>query len=290
MSSENKELAKGFLSGGDTNRKSIPFKPSTLDTVDLAMYDWLDKKLDLHSTTNKGWVKSPVVWFSQERSHSVKNDRDLRDRTGRFILPVIILERTQVTKDPSKKGVFWGNIPGADGAQGGSIEISRAINQEKTSNFANSDSFLRVGQTNARGQKTGKIVYETLTIPMPVYATMVYEIELKTEYQQQMNELLQPFMTVNGGINRVVVNRDGHYFEAFIQPDFSFDNNGKALNDEQRVFSTTMTIEVLGRLVGQGPNGKQPEVAVRQNIVEVKFPRERVMIGDFDEDSGKKIF
>ena len=32
--------------------------PSTLETIDFAMYEFLDKELDVHSETNEGWKKS----------------------------------------------------------------------------------------------------------------------------------------------------------------------------------------------------------------------------------------
>ncbi len=107
---------------------------------------------------------------------------------------------------------------------------------------------------------------------------------------QQMNQLSQPFMTTSGGINRFTIKRDGWHYEAFFKPNFSTENNGDNLDDQQRQFITKIEVEVLGKLVGEGLNRKQPQVAVRQNIVEVKIPRERVMVGDLDEIDTKKTF
>ena len=38
--------------------------PSSLETIDLAMYDFVDNLLDIYSTTNKGFKKVPVLWVS----------------------------------------------------------------------------------------------------------------------------------------------------------------------------------------------------------------------------------
>lgn len=284
-----KELLKGMVSGGESKRESYPLNPSTIETIDLAMYDWLNSEMDLYSTTNKGWKKTPVVWVGHERAYAVKHNRDLRDRTGTFILPVITLERMGGEKNPARKGSVWSNVVPPNDAQGGSYEISRRINQEKTSQFANSDAQLYSGQGWSLN-KNKKIVYETAVIPLPVYTVFTYEIEIKTEFQQQMNELTQPFMTTSGGINRFTIKRDGWHYEAFFKPEFSTENNGDNLDDQQRLFITRIQVEVLGKLVGEGPNRKQPQVAVRQNIVEVKIPRERVMIGDLDDIDVKKTF
>jgi hypothetical protein len=37
---------------------------------------------------------------------------------------------------------------------------------------------------------------------------------------------------------------------------------------------------VLGYLVGEDKNQTRPKIVVRENAVEVKFPRERVVVGD----------
>lgn len=285
-----KDLLKGMNLGGESSRKSYPLTPSTLETIDLAMYDWLNKEMDLFTTTNKGWKKAPVVWISSERSFAVKNNRDLRDSAGTFVLPVITLERMDAEKNPARKGSVWSNIVPPTDSRGGSFEISRRINQEKTSNFANRDAKRNGNGNTFTLKKNKKIVYETATIPLPVYVVFTYEIELKTEFQQQMNELTQPFMTTSGGINRFTIKRDGWHYEAFFKPEFSTENNGDDLDDQQRLFITTIQVEVLGKLVGEGANRKQPHVSVRQNAVEVKIPREFVMIGDLDDISPKKTF
>ena len=56
-----------------TISQTVPFEPSTLETIDYAVYDWLDKELDIFSTTNKGFEKVPVIWVAAERSRQVKN-------------------------------------------------------------------------------------------------------------------------------------------------------------------------------------------------------------------------
>ena len=38
--------------------------PSTLETVDRSLFEWVDEKLNIFATTNKGWKKVPVVWVS----------------------------------------------------------------------------------------------------------------------------------------------------------------------------------------------------------------------------------
>ena len=267
--------------------------PSTLETIDQALYNWVDKEANIFSTTNKGWKKSPVIWMSSERSHQVKNRKELRDDNGALILPLITVSRTSVTKDPQNKGIFQANIPPVADYRGGSITVNRRINQDKTANFANAD-VKRKGRYAADGQaardqitfpsKNEKIVYQSMSIPLPVYVDVEYDITLRTEYQQQMNEMVTPFVTKTGGVNHFLLESDGHRFEGFIDQNFSQENNISTLQADERMYQTTVKIKILGYLIGEGKNQAQPKVVIRENAVEVKIPREHVIFGDIPEN------
>ncbi len=273
--------------------------PSTLETIDQALYNWVDKEANIFSTTNKGWKKSPVIWMSSERSHQVKNRKELRDDNGALILPLITVSRTSVTKDPQNKGIFQANIPPVADYRGGSITVNRRINQDKTANFANAD-VKRKGRYAADGQaardqitfpsKNEKIVYQSMSIPLPVYVDVEYDITLRTEYQQQMNEMVTPFVTKTGGVNHFLLESDGHRFEGFIDQNFSQENNISTLQADERMYQTTVKIKILGYLIGEGKNQAQPKVVIRENAVEVKIPKERVIYGDIPQDIDKRGF
>ena len=84
--------------------------------------------------------------------------------------------------------------------------------------------------------------------------------------------------------------RDGHQFEAFIKGDFVTNSNMNALDMEPRNFETVVTIEVLGYLIGNGPNEERPKIVIRENAVDVKIPREHVILGDINEYLGERGF
>ena len=257
----------------------IPFEPSTIESVDVAIFEWLDEIMDLHVTSNRGFKKVPVIWVSAERAFQAKRSKEMRDKEGALILPLLSLERTGFQKDPSKKGVAWANIPPQPDARGGAFEIEREINQDKSSNFANADALKERGQLNFP-RKNKKIVYETITIPFPVSVNVNYVVKVRTEYQQQMNALLQPFMTRTGNINYFTVKKDEHTYEAFIDSDFSSKSNVEDMGEDERMYECEISIRVLAYLVGSGPNQEKPFVVRRQNAVEVKIPRERTMLDE----------
>jgi len=279
----------------DDMRTIMSYKPSTLETIDTAVYNWLHNDMKIACTTNKGWKTVPIVWVAGERSWQVKNNKNLRDSVGALIFPMMTLQRDGFSKDPTKKGVFYGNIPHINDAKGGSITIARRLQQDKTANFANANAYRKTSrltsnagtpgaqQINFPMPKNKQAVYETITIPMPVYIDVNYTISVRTEYQQQMNEVIQPFATATQGINYLVLKQDGHSYETFMQSDFASENNVTDLGDETRIYESKITLKVLGYLVGANKNDEQPHIVIRENAVDIKSPRERVVLGDETE-------
>ena len=207
----------------------------------------------------------------------------MRDKEGALILPLLSIERDGFEKDPSNKGVAWANVPPNPDVEGGAFMVTRQIKQDKTANFANAGAKKQTGQINFP-RKNKKIVYETISIPFPVSIVANYVVKIRTEYQQQMNDLLQPFMTRTGNIDYFRVKKDGHTFEAFIDGSFSSNSNVEDMGEEERMYESEISIRVLAYLVGSGPNQEKPFVVRRQNAVEVKIPRERTMLGEDDFD------
>ena len=276
--------------------------PSTLETIDYAIYNWLNDEMDLHTTTQEGFEKVPVIWSGAERAFQVKRDNDLRDLDGALVLPIITIERTDVAKDLARKGTVWANVIPVKDEKGGSITIARRIKQDKTANFLNADSWRKNTNTGVnqrtfpkrdalgRRLESNKVVYETVTMPIPVYLDVTYEITIRTEYQEQMNDLVIPFATRTGGVNYFMAKHEGHRFESFIQSDFTHDNNASTMEAEYRKYETKIDIKTLGYIVGEGKNQEQPKIVVRENAVEVKFPRERVMLDEKPEHIDKRGF
>ena len=64
----------------DTNfkePKEIEFMmtPSTLETVDRAFFQYVDKDIDAHTSTSEVFKKVPVIWQTAERSFQIKNNK-----------------------------------------------------------------------------------------------------------------------------------------------------------------------------------------------------------------------
>lgn len=253
----------------------IYFEPSTIEAIDRSVYDFV-KNLHLKVETNEGSKTVPVLWGSSERAYLAKKSKDSRDKQGALKFPIIAITRTGLTKSAPGSGLFHGNIPGQSDEQGGSLEISKVLNQEKTSNFASADAKRKTEQEYFP-TKNKKLVYQTISVPMPVNVDVTYQIMIRTEFQQQMNELMMPFITVPGTVRAVHLTSAGHKYEGFIQNDLSANNNIASFSDDERKFEMNINMKVIGYLVGQGHNQEKPFYTVRENAVEVKIPKERVI-------------
>ena len=261
--------------------KELGMLESSIETIDFAIVSWLKEDLNLRSKTNEGFSLVPVIWQTPERAFQVKNNKELRDDVGAIKLPVISVDRTNMTKDPAKKGSFQAHYySDRNNGRSGRWVIAKRIVEDKTRNFAvagNTRNGQDSGGTRQRyyPRENKKIVIQSLSIPIPVYVNVEYKVTIKTEYQQQMNQILQPFISRTGQINSFVMKRNGHLYEAFIEQGFAHNNNVRNMGQDSRMFTTDVVIKVLGYLIGDGDNDDRRIVRLDENAVEVTFPQER---------------
>lgn len=255
---------------------------SDLEDVDTAIYEYIQEEFNLHYKEDGiSMKKVPVIYLTNERSYQMKNDVSIRDADEKLILPLISIDRTAVVKDPNRKGGYQAHLYDQD--QDGSIGrrvVYRRIKHLKTSDIANSLSQNRVSTSGKTGsdpfnkRATQEIIYETFTAPIPVYVNIDYKITIMTEYIQEMNSLVQPFMARTGQINSFVIRRNGHIYEAFIDQNFAQSNNVANLAEEERRFKTEVSIKVIAPLVGEGLNDKENLIQKTENLARYYFPSE----------------
>ena len=261
-------------------------EPSTFEKIDAAVLEWVENVLNISATTNEGWKKVPVVWLTAERAFQIKHKQEMRSNDSQaLVFPMITIEKTNVEKTNVGERPIPGNVYPINDRRRNSFYVSRKIKQDKTKNFANSTSQRLRGQINFPTPKNERIVYESKYIQMPVYYNMNYSINLRADYQQQMNEMMSPFAVYTGGINQFILEKDGYSYEAFIDASLSQENNISSLGEDEKKYETVVTIKVLGFIVGSEDNQVQPKIGIRENRVKIRFPRERVILGDVNENA-----
>ena len=263
---------------GPFSLKEVGMLGSTLEDIDQAITDWIKNDLRISTLTNEGSLVVPILWQAPERAYQIKHKKDLRDDAGALKLPLISVERTAMTKDPSRKGSFQANLYSQNrNGRTGRFIIAKRIVPDKTRNFAAAAGTRSSSSGSAQRyypRVNKKVVIQTVSIPIPVYINIDYKITLKSEYQQQMNDMVAPFIGRTGQINAFTMQRNGHSYEAFIQQGFAHNNNVANLAEDTRLFGTEVTINVLGYLIGEGESDDRPIVRIDENTVEYQFPSE----------------
>jgi len=265
--------------------RDVPRFKSTLEDVDFAVYNFVNDVMDINVKTNKGFRKVPIIWSGSERAFNIKDDDILRDKNGMIILPVVSIERTSVKKNEKSRVIPFSMVDPVGDLKGGYLTINKVIQQDKTRNFANADAYRRRGQENFplyKNGKNNKVVYETLTIPIPIYVDVGYKIVLRTEYQEQMNDMLVPLIRISNAHKRIMVEHQSNMYEAFFGEDYTMSNNISGYESNERKYETSIDLNVFGYLIGDEKNQKQPRVVKRENAVQIRFARERIVIQDED--------
>jgi|TARA_Y100000310_G_scaffold227317_1_gene229554 hypothetical protein len=271
-------IPTGSNGKADFTLKEVGMLASTIESIDYSLVSWIKEDLKLSVRTNEGFTEVPVLWQVPERAYQIKHNKDLRDDAGALKLPLISVERTGIVKDPARKGGFQANTY-SDKYKGrsGRFVIAKRILQDKTRNFAvASGTRMNTAGTKQRyyPRINKKVVIQTLSVPIPVYINAEYKISIRSEYQEQMNNLITPFMGRTGQINSMLLFRNGHTYEAFIDQNFTHSNTVAALGEEMRMFTTEINIRVLGYLMGEGEDDDRPIITMEENAVEITFPRE----------------
>jgi hypothetical protein len=246
--------------------------PSTIETIDGAVLSYVES-LNIHAKTGEGFKRVPHIWVSAERAYQIKNSGELRDENGTIIPPMIAIERTGMAREKANKGSFWGNVsPKHD-----TYTITQVLNQDKTANFANVDSLKIKKQVNfITSKKNTKVVYKNIVVPIPKYVTVSYKINVFTNYQEQINEIFEAFMTQTAQ-NYFVIKNNEHRYECFLQETINQDSISD-LGEGERLYTGSIELRVLGYLIGEGVNGDRPMQEYTENQVEFKFNKESTII------------
>lgn len=260
----------------------IVFNPSTIENIDLAIFDWIDQDLNLFAETVDGWKKVPVIFSTPERSWMSKGLKDLHDNKYTLKYPLISVSRGNINRPKQKSATLQGSYFG-NTQFSGSLTIHKKINHEKTSERANMDSLRTTGKINFPRKKTNRVVYDIYKIPFPTFVIVDFEISIITNFEEQMNSLLQPFLKYGKNAQAFKLLKNGHSYEIFVGEQFNNSSNKNEMDAEERKIEYTFQIQVYGYLMHGQDNDKGPAIVVTQNRPELKIKSEFIYTGSLDD-------
>jgi len=269
-------------------------KNVTLQTVDSAVRDYFDKKISISVDTEKGRNKVPVIFAAGERWKMIRDNKGLRDENGTLILPVIAIRRTNIDRTPGMRAL---------GQETPFITISKRIH-DKTGNIQN---LVNTRKLNGFPQLRKSPVFEYLTIPFPDFAVVFYEIVIWTQYQTQMNEILQKIFYNYEHMDSFVmpVEYDGkkrkgnsYYFVGFRDGTVLPQSNVEEFTNQERIIKYSYTIKVpayfildpddeslaYGRNKSQSSTDDGSKVVFKdQSVTDVKLKESIISLEEFEK-------
>ena len=122
-------------------------------------------------------IKVPVMYGNEERWKAVRKRGVMRDKKNSLLLPLIMLRRTDIAKNPLSTQGFEHDVFGKY------AQVTRASSWSKKNRY---DKFA---------VQTGKNpIYENIVTGMPNFADVTYEFVVWTAYIEQMNNLIEDFI------------------------------------------------------------------------------------------------
>ena len=149
----------------------------TLKDVDTAVLNHVKNVMKPRVREANETFKIPVYYGNEERWKAVRSRGVLRDKNNSLILPLIMLKRTELSKNELSGQSFQHDI------NRNSVEVVRANKWSKDNQY---DRFSV--------QRGVQPTYDVITTGMPNYADITYEFILWTNFIEQMNPLVESFV------------------------------------------------------------------------------------------------
>jgi hypothetical protein len=285
------------MSNNARNEKQGQYEISTvtLRTVDQAVKDYYDKKLNIgvEDPAGNGRKKVPVIFAGPERWKAIREGEGIRDENGTLILPLISIQRTTIDRTREFGGMA-SEVP--------NIVVSRQLS-DRTSAI---QQLVEMRRANGWPEpKQDVAVYEYLTLPFPDFCTIFYEISIWSQYQSQMNEILEKifnhfdykdsFVMPVEYDEKMKPRGTGYYFVGFRDGNIEPSSNFEDFSDDERVVQSRFSIKTpaylilnpaddvlaYGKSMGEQNSTGAPTVLKQQSVTTISLTEAPVNLSDF---------
>lgn len=201
----------------------------TLLDIDTAIFEYIDKQINLTVEDNGENVKVPILYGSPERWKAIQSDGAIRDNNGKLQLPAIMFKRNSVAKNPAL------------------ATLNRHLNVQVLQNFSEKNKYDKFSLMT----KTSAPVSQVLNVTLPDHVTLTYEFMLWTEYVEQMNVLIEK---INWATEEYWGDPKRFKFRVYID---DYSNNTEVSSGKDRMVRTTFTMKVQAYLLADSFENKK---------------------------------
>ena len=149
----------------------------TLKDVDTAVLNHVKNVMKPMIKEANETFKVPVFYGNEERWKAVRKRGVLRDKNNSLILPLVMLKRTEISRNDLSGQAFSHDVKG------------KYINVVRNAKWSKDNQYDRFSV-----QQGVKPVYENIVTGMPNYTDITYEFVLWTNFIEQMNPLVESFV------------------------------------------------------------------------------------------------
>ena len=211
-----------------------------IEDVDRAVFKLFNEDIPLYFDKDKDLHRIPCIFASGERAFILRRQQPLRDKQGALILPLVSILRNGIDQDTDKRPISQGN---------GELIIKKRLAPE---NSKYKEYIDKIGETNYNLNPSKSSIWEYITIPTPRFFKANYEITFWSSYLQQMNHMLEAFMSsYNIDITKSfrIESPKGYWFVAQVESGLGDGGNADNYLDSERLIKTTITLSVTGYII-----------------------------------------
>ena len=149
----------------------------TLKDVDTAVLNHVKNVMKPRVREANETLKIPVFYGNEERWRAVRKRGVLRDKNNALILPLVMLRRTEVSRNDMSGQAFSHDVK------------SKHISVVRNAGWSKDNQYDRFSV-----QQGVQPAYENIVTGMPTYSDLTYEFVLWTNFIEQMNPLIESFV------------------------------------------------------------------------------------------------
>jgi len=173
-------------------------------------------------------AKVPVLYGNEERWASVRKGGVIRDRNDSLILPLIMLKRTDISKNETINQSFKHDLHG------------EAVNVVRTSKWSKHNRYSRFSVLTGE-----QPIIENIVTSPAEFVNVTYEFVIWTSYIEQMNSLIELFVNHN---DMYWGNSEDYKFFCNID---SFSDTSEMDVSSERIVKTSFTAMLKGYLLSE---------------------------------------
>ena len=160
----------------------------TLYDHDFAIIDFLKNVVQPKVVQNNALIDVPIEYANGEKWSQIQSKGFMYDADAKLLAPLITLRRTDVIERDTLKGLAVNRNPAK---QNGTYAERNSVTLENK--YSANNTYDRFALS-----RNSRLRREIYSIPVPEFVDISYEMYIWTDYQEQMNGIIESLIPLSG--------------------------------------------------------------------------------------------